>query len=278
MAIYSEEPVSGDHGVRVTNDICERLDATRFRVDGRELHVPMRIADCSIVANVFWVDAEAVQRLVGTAALRVAEPLPGRTLLVLLGVLYRENPLGNYGEAAILFPVHTDGRKTMLPFGGLLSVLTGRALQLVYRMPVNQEFTAHAGRFLWGYPKYLADIDVALAEDSATVRLRQDAKLVFALAAPASHKGRLFETTSRTLTVRGGRFRSISGSVGGSGVSWRLGGQAPEIGTEDPLAIELRTLGLPKTPFLAGSVRHARMSFDGACDIQGGFAELARES
>lgn len=278
MALYFEEPVSGDKGVRATNDICERLDATSFRVDGRELHVPMRIADCSIVANVFWVDATAAQRLVGTAAVRVAEPLPGRTLLVLLGVRYRENPLGDYGEAAILFPVRPDGRKTTLPFGGLFSVLTGRAPQLVYRMPVDQEFTAHAGRFLWGYPKYLADIDVALADDTATARLRQDGALVFALAAPASREGRLFETTSRTLTVREGIARSISGSVAGSGVGWRLGGQAPEIGAEHPLAIELRTLGLPKTPFAAGSVRHARMTFDGARDLPGAVGQPSVES
>jgi len=278
MALYSEEPVSGAKGVRATNDICERLDATRFRVDGRELQVPMRIADCSIVANVFWVDAAAAQRLVGTPALRVAEPLPGRTLLVLLGVSYRDNPLGDYGEAAILFPVRPDGRKSTLPFGGLLSILTGRAPQLVYRMPVDQEFTAHAGRFLWGYPKYLADIDVELADDAATVRLRQDGELVFALAAPASNGGRLFETTSQTLTVREGLVRSISGSVGGRGVGWRFGGEPPEIGAQHPLAIELRTLGLPKTPFAAGSLRQARMNFEGAREISGGVARPSEES
>ena len=264
MSLYREEPVVSARGSRATNDVCEQLGDGHFRIDGRELRVPMVIEDCSVVAAAFWVDAKAAQGLLAPSSLRVEEAFPGRTPLVLLGVQYRDNPLGDYGEAAILFPVRTGGRKARMPFGGLLSLLTGSAALLVYRMPVDQEFTTHAGRFIWGYPKYLARIDVALAEKSARVRLEQDGRLVFAFSAPATLSGRSYETRGTTLTAREGIVRSIAAKVEASAVAFRLGGEAPEIGDAHPLALELRSLGLPKTPILTASIRHARMHFEGA--------------
>jgi hypothetical protein len=268
MALYREEPISSARGVRATNDLALRLGDGLYRVDGTDLRVPMRIEECSVIVNTFWVERAAAQRLMGDAPLETSTLLPGRTLVILLGVQYTKNPLGNYGEAAVLVPVGVSGgKKPRMPFGGLLSMLTGSATHLVYRMPVDQEFTAHAGRFLWGYPKYLAKIDVAFGTDEATARLSENGEPVFALRAPASESGRLSERPGNTLTVRNGVTRVIEGSIGGTGVAFRLGGAAPEIGSAHPLAAELRSLGLPKTPFATASIRHAHMSFGEAREL-----------
>jgi hypothetical protein len=153
MALYTEEPIASARGVRATNDVCQRPSDTEYRVDGTNLRLPMHIEECSVIVNTFWVDRAAAQRLVaGVTPLEIRTLLPRRTLLVLLGVQYTKNPLGNYREAAVLFPVLAGGKKSRMPFGGLFSMLTGSATHLVYRMPVDQEFTAHAGRFLGGYP------------------------------------------------------------------------------------------------------------------------------
>jgi hypothetical protein len=68
--------------------------------------------------------------------------------------------------------------------------------------------------------------------------------------------------------------RIIEGSIGGTGVAYRLGGIAPEIGRADahPLAADLRSLGLPKAPFASASIRHAHMSFGVAREFEPGAA------
>jgi hypothetical protein len=66
----------------------------------------------------------------------------------------RVNPLGNYNEGAIIFPVLTPGENKPCPFFGTLKRLASNSLgSYVYRMPVDQEFTTHGGRFIWGFPK-----------------------------------------------------------------------------------------------------------------------------
>jgi hypothetical protein len=262
MALFDERATTAAQGLRSTNDIAEWLGPSTARVDGRELALPLAIADCSIVANFFWVDVHAARRLVDDPRVVIPAPLPGKTLLTLLGVIYRDSPLGAYGEAAILFPARKDGPRSAFALPSLFGMLTGGTPQLVYRMAVDQEFTLHAGRFLWGYPKYLARIEVTTGAEKAEARLEHDGRLVFAMRAPAAESGHLPETGGRTLTVRDGAVRSIGARASGRGVAFRLGGTPPEIGTEDPLANELRSLGLPKTPLASASVQSARMQFD----------------
>ena len=80
--------------------------------------------------NVFLVDVAAAQAMIADSGFRVVELFPGKSLLQLLCVDYRVNPLGNY----------------------------------VYRMPVDQEFTTHCGRFIWGSPKWPTRVDFDFGE------------------------------------------------------------------------------------------------------------------
>jgi hypothetical protein len=265
MLAAAEQPVAG----RATDPICQQIDAEHHRVDGRELSLPMEIADCSLVLNAFSVNAVAAQELLEGTGLSVARVLPGQAVLLLMGVAYRDNPLGDYNEAAILLSAYPPGEAKSSWIGGALSSLAMRVPYYVYRMPVDQEFTTHAGRFLWGYPKYLANIDVAFEAERASTRLMQDGELVLsfeskALANVAGESTRgasLSGQTGLNLTWRNGQLRRIPATLGGRGIAWRIGGTAPEIGDHHPLALQLRKLGLPKRPLLSASSTSMHMRF-----------------
>jgi hypothetical protein len=264
MTIQPEQRVAG----RATDEICERIDSERYRVDGRDLTLPMEIADCSLVLNVFGVDAVAAQRLLEGTGLTAARVLPGKAVLLLMGVAYRDNPLGDYGEAAVLLSAYPPGEAKRFWVGGALASIVMRVPYFVYRMPVDQEFTAHAGRFLWGYPKYLAKIDLEFDGERASTRLTEEGELVVSFHSQAvSSAGEgprgvgLSDRKGWNLTWRGGKLRRVSATLGGSGIAWRFGGSPPEIGDRHPLALELRALGLPKRPLLSASSAHAHMKF-----------------
>jgi hypothetical protein len=261
MNIKSEQPVGG----RATDAICQRIDSEHFRVDGRDLSLPMEIADCSLVLNAFTVDAVAAQKLLDGTGLTAARVLPGQAVLMLMGVEYRNNPLGDYNEAAVLISAYPPSEAKRSWIGGALSSLLMRVPFFVYRMPVDQEFTTHAGRFLWGYPKDLATIDITFDGERASTRLTQDGEYVLSFQAVASGEksqgASLSDRTGYNLTWRDGQLRRIAATLGGRGIAWRLGGEPPELGEHFPLALDLRKLGLPKRPLLSASCARMRMRF-----------------
>jgi hypothetical protein len=260
VTLLFEQPVAG----RATDDISRRVDTEQYRVDGRDLTLPIAIADCSLLLNVFTVDAVAAQRLLEGTGLTAARVLPGKGALLLMGVAYRDNPLGNYNETAMLLAAYPPGEAKRSWIGGALANLVMRVPYFVYRMPVDQEFTTHVGRFVWGYPKYLAQIDVEFDGESASTRLTQDGEFVLSFQAAAVPEGRGTSLRGRVgsnLTFRDGQLRRIPATLGGTGISWHIGGTAPEVGEHHPLALDMRALGLPKRPLLSASSPHAQMTF-----------------
>jgi hypothetical protein len=261
MNIESEQLIGG----RATDALCQRIDPEHYRIDGRDLSLPIEIADCSLVLNAFTVDAKAAQKLLEGTSLTAARVLPGKAVLMLMGVQYRNNPLGDYNEAAVLISAYPPSEAKRSWIGGALSNLLMRVPFFVYRMPVDQEFTAHAGRFLWGYPKYIASIDITFKDRRAHTRLTQEGAFVISFQAVSKgekSKGTsLGNRTGYNLTWRNGQLRRIAASLGGSGIAWRLGGEPPELGEHHPLALELRMLGLPKRPLLSASCARMLMRF-----------------
>jgi hypothetical protein len=231
-------------------------------IDGRELHVPMNIADLSLIAQVFSVRTRDVRALLQNTPLRPAELWPGTSAVALLFAQYRDSPLDRYNEAIVGLPAYAPGERA-LPLLGGLDILIGRAGHYVHAMPVTQSFTMRAGRALWGYPKVLAEIEMALDGDTASASLVQNDQLVFSMRTPLAESGRFAERIAN-LTWLDGTLRRVSARFEGHGTAFRLGGELPVIGDKHPLALELRALGLPKRPLATVSLRRAGARFEPA--------------
>lgn len=264
--IFAEPPivrdVNGTRQERFTNQVCEKVDDTHYVIDGRPIGFPVVVADASMLMNAFIVDAAAAQDMIRGSGFRVLEVFPGKAVLQLLCVDYRQNDLGDYNEGAIIFPVLTPGQTKPLPFFGALSRMAlGRAGNFVYRMPVDQEFTTHAGRFIWGFPKWVARIDIEFAGKRASGTFYDEGELVYGIAAKAGGATRVKEQRIASLAIRDGRAWKTFGTNTGSGATFSLGGEIPVIGERHPLALELRALGLPKKPLFTVSIIHNALTF-----------------
>lgn len=264
--IFDEPPIASDaNGVRrerYTNEVCEKLDDTHYLIDGKPIGFPVVVADAAMLMNAFVVDAAVAQDIISGSGFRVLEILPGKAILQLLCVDYRKNDLGDYNEGAIIFPVLAPGESRPFPFFGALSRMAmGRAGNFVYRMPVDQEFTTHAGRFIWGFPKWVARIDIEFAGKHARGTFYDDGELVYGIASKSGATARVKEQRIASLAVRDGRAWKTYGTNTGSGATFALGGELPVIGDKHPLALELRALGLPKKPLFTVSMTHTALTF-----------------
>jgi hypothetical protein len=265
-ALFNEPPIGrdldGKHDERDTNAICQQLDAGHYLIDGQPISFPVVVADASMLMNAYLVDASAAQQLLKGSGFRVLELFPGKAILQLLFVDYRKNDLGDYNEGAILFPVLTPGERKPLPFfGALRRMATGSVGNFVYRMPVDQEFTTHAGRFIWGFPKWVARVDIAFGDKQASGSFYDEGELVYAFSAKAGGSATAKQQRAASLAIRDGKAWKTYGTNTGSGVTFALGGQSPTVGDKHPLALELRALGLPKKPLFSVSIKHTAMEF-----------------
>lgn len=261
--IFREPAITGAQGRRLTNDVCRKVDQCHYVIDGRRIEFPVAVDDASMLLNAFLVDSKKAQAVIADSGFRVMEIYPGRAMLQLLAVDYRKNELGDYNEAAIIFPVLTPGERKPLPFFGPLRKLAGgSAGSFVYRMPVDQEFTTHAGRFIWGFPKWVSRIDIAFGQGTATGAFIDDDELVFAISAKTGGKIAPKAMRAASLAIRDGKAWKTYGTSSGSGMTFSLGGNPPEIGTSHPLALELRALGLPRKPLFSIAQQHTVMSFE----------------
>ena len=258
--LAQEELVSG----KQTDQTCEALGDGRYLIDGKEITLPVHVNAASMLMNVFTVDSRVAQQLIADSGFRVVEIWPGKALMQLLAVDYRENDLGDYNEAAISFPVTTPGHSRPLPLiGAMWRMMRGKLCNYIYRMPVNQDFTTHAGRFIWGFPKWVTDVDIQFGEERAEGCFRDDGQLVFKIAAKAGGNSKAAAQEAPSLAIRNHQAWKTVGITEGEGLTFSMGGDIPEIGDQHPLARQLRALGLPKKPMCSISIKEAKMVFEG---------------
>jgi hypothetical protein len=90
---------------------------------------------------------------------------------------YRETSIGPYAELGIGVLVRRRGqRPSRLRFALDMGAQPAQGFW-VLSLPVTTEVACHAGRALWGYPKYVSRIDTRFAARSARVRLGDELEL-----------------------------------------------------------------------------------------------------
>ncbi len=216
---------------------------------GQEVSFPVEVRDARTWTASFLVPMRPAADLVRYSGLEPAPVLPGRGLLSLACVRYTDGDLGRYHEVAVALLVRRPG---------------GRRRQVgvfIHQLPVDQTFTCEAGRVMWGFPKFLADITIEEgAAGRATCTLSHGGEHVLTLEAGSGIPSPAAGLALDAYSWRDGTLRRTGWSLRPSGARMRVGGARVVLGSH-PLAAELRRLGLPRTALTSGSVHRVRMSF-----------------
>jgi hypothetical protein len=235
----------------------------RYEIQGRAVTLPVEVRDATSATATYLVSASAARRLLPGDAIDVVELLPGKALLSIAVIDYRDNDLGDYNEVSLAFFVRERDEPA-----GLLR--TARALfrndlkTYIYRLPVNQAFTCEAGRTIWGFPKTVEQIEIrASGEDRQTCVFHADGRHVFTFTVPRGGSRTLPDSTMETYTYIEGVPHRTRFTSGASGFGVRLGGAELELG-DHPIADELRSLGLPKRAMLCTWMGHMHGRFEAA--------------
>jgi hypothetical protein len=210
------------------------------------------------------VSSRVAQSLLPGPELEIAEVLPGRGLLSIACIDYRDNDLGDYNEVSVAFFVRRRGARKIVPyFGAALDGMRGRLPTHILHLPVNQRFTCEAGRVIWGFPKTLDEIDFDTSGDRALCIWNDQGQNVLKLSLPIGGRREFPEQALCTYSYIGGVLHETRFVSGAMDFGVRLGGAEIELGAH-PIADQLRSLGLPKPALMSVWMGKMRGRFEAA--------------
>ena len=234
---------------------------SQYTIQGHEVTIPVEVRDAGASMASFLVPAAAAQDLIAYSGLDVAEPLPGRSVCSLAFMRYLDGDLGPYHEFAVAFLVRHKGMEPASALTKSAEVARGFMGAFIHQLPVNQEFTLAAGRGIWGFPKFLADIDIDQAAPAARCELRHDGEHVLSLSIRRGVTMPARGSSIDAYSHADGVLRRTAWSMEPTGVRGRPAGADLTLG-DHPIAKELRSLGLPRRATFSSTIDHARMQFE----------------
>lgn len=126
--------------------------------------LPYFYYDNLMLAAVFTASTRKVQSLIPHPDLHLIELTPGRCLIAFAAFEYRETTDSPYNEFNISFLV--SYLKKPLPLLTLLNAFRSKVIpSYVWQLPVTEEFHRAGGVALFGYPKFIADIQFSKHDD-----------------------------------------------------------------------------------------------------------------
>ncbi len=222
-----------------------------YRIQGRTVTLPCIVRDACSATATWMVSSRVAQALLPSPELEIAEILPGRGLLSIACIDYRDNDLGDYNEVSIAFFVRRRGDRKGVPYAGAaIAMMRGLLPTHIIHLPVNQSFTCEAGQKIWGFPKTVDEIDVDTGGDRARCVWNKDGQNVMKLSLPTGGKRDFPEQTLCTYSYIDGVLHKTPFVSSAKDLGVRVGGAEIELGAH-PIADELRSLGLPKPALMS---------------------------
>ena len=235
-----------------------------YVIQGRTVELPCHVRDACSASATWLVSARAAQALLRGPELEIAEVLPGRGLLSIACIEYRDNDLGDYNEVSIAFFVRRPGEKTGVPYlGAAARMMRGQLPTHIVHLPVNQAFTCEAGRVIWGFPKTVDEIDFDTAGDRARCVWNKDGQNVLKISLPSGGSRDFPEQMLSTYSYIDDALHVTRFTSSAENLGVRMGGVQLALGAH-PIADELRSLGLPKPALMSMWMGKMRGRFEAA--------------
>lgn len=225
-----------------------------YEVAGRRVPIPVRVTEAKMAAATFLVPHAAATSVIDGTGLTPARQRGGKAVVALALIRYVDCDLGDYDELGLSFIVDQPAGQPPLEKGAVAAY--------IHRLPVSQEFTCEAGRGIWGFPKWVADLRVMVGRNVATATLRDPRR---ATAADIFLRTGGIPLPTRALTMvcysndAEGRILRTSWETTNASTRVRLGlgiatvNPGAEGSTDDPFAADLRALGFPRRALMVTS-------------------------
>jgi hypothetical protein len=225
----------------MTANIFAGIEKHTHQVDGRDFQLPIFYHRLDSFLAVYTADFHAARALIPSVRLDPVKIWPGRTAAALMAYNYLDTDIGAYGEFAVAIPCfcHDQGQRL---FGFF-----------VQRLPVTTQIALDYGVKLWGYPKFLSEMEFKNDPTSRSLKLTAEGQLILELSISKSGIGVPWTVPTKTFTIRNNEI--IFTEITTSGITRGMPQALARLNLgAHPMAQELAGMRLGARPLFAAEI------------------------
>lgn len=162
------------------HDFFSGIKQWEFERDGIKGKLPCFYYDTSSFTAIYTASTKAVRQLLPRPEMRPVEMLPGKCLVSFTAFEYKKTDIDPYNEFSIAFLI-TYGSIQIPLITPALQTLRRRITAYVWQLPVTTEIARKGGVEMYGYPKFIADIEFERTETEITCKVSEKGKKILAL-------------------------------------------------------------------------------------------------
>ena len=216
--------------MELDKDFFKQFEYKEIEFEGEKGEVPAKYFDVFTISAIFPASAKKLKKYFSTKKMKLIKPFPGISLIFVIAYEYKHiSALGPYNEVGIGFPFIFKDRTQEY-----------EGTQFIH-LPVTTERARKLGVDLFGYPKFVADINFEKGEQTTKCTLNHDNEHILSLEVP---KLEVEETLRETysFTVKDNKLlRTRVLSQGFTGTSQERGKAILTLGNH-PIAKEIEDL------------------------------------
>lgn len=213
--------------------------------------VPILYYDNTSVTAIFTASTNKVKKYLPHPSMKLIELLPGRCLVAFTAFEYRNTDIAPYNEFSIACLITFD--KPQIPGITIIQQLLRRCFSVyVWHLPVTTEIARVGGVNLYGYPKFIADIQFHRRQGWIECSLSEKDKLIVKLSGrvlPTS-EGKVMKYETYSIKNDTPLITKVCLNPLQYAQSMNRNDAALEIGTEHVICQELRSINLSKKPII----------------------------
>ena len=217
--------------MELDKDFFDQFEYKEIDFEGDKGVVPAKYYDVFSISALFPVSARKLKKYLPTKKMKLIKPFPGISVIFVKAYEYKLiSELGPYNELGIGYPfIFKDGD---IEFQGT---------QFIH-LPVTTEPARELGVELFGYPKFIADIEFEKSDHTTTCTLNHNNKHILSIEVPVLKVKRDDSKTTHSFSVKGNKLlRTVVTSQGFSESSSERGKATLSLG-DHPISKEIEAL------------------------------------
>lgn len=165
------------------NGFFEQIRQHQLQWRGEPMLLPVFCYDNSTLSAIFTASTKKVRSLIPVPEAKLTELFPGRCLVAINCFEYRQTDIGPYNEVAISFLMSKKGWQ--IPgLTALVQLLRRRLTAYVWQLPVTTEIAWAGGREIYGYPKFLANVQFTTETGRYRCSVEEEGRPVLSIEGP----------------------------------------------------------------------------------------------
>ncbi|MFH1539949.1 MAG: acetoacetate decarboxylase family protein [bacterium] len=222
------------------------------KIGKHKIELPITYKEADVFSAAFTVSASRLEKILPSKKLRPMISFPGRAVMMIAAMNYRDSSIGPYGEAYITFPVYYKAMSIPILSPLFEMRWPGTGMYVLYSMADN-ELAVEAGKQIWKQPKIMSDIKFTDRPGINRCELKERDKNESIIGFSMQKTGRTerYNMNWRTYTIDGNELLTTDIKIDGVRRIARFGKTAELHLTDHPISKSIQELDPSPSPIMS---------------------------